>query len=168
MSARKKICLLGAPGVGKTSLVRRFVSATFSDDYLTTIGVKIERKSIEVDGTELKLMIWDIHGEEGSLTVAPSFLKGASGYLLVIDGSRPETTDTIIELRERLATGGFDAPIVVVGNKADLVSEWSEVDSRLSAAENAGDLARVTASAKTGDGVEDAFLALGRAMLASS
>jgi len=164
---RKKICLLGAPGVGKTSLVRRFVSETFSDDYLTTIGVKIERRALTVHGTELQLLVWDIHGEEGSLAIAPSFLRGAAGFLLVIDGSRHETAMTVVELGQRLQAMDTAGPVVVALNKADLVSDWSPIEAALDKADTpiAG---RTITSAKTGSGVEDAFTLLGASILAPS
>ncbi len=163
---RKKICLLGAPGVGKTSLVRRFVSQTFSDDYLTTIGVKIERRKLDVDGEEVQLLVWDIHGEEGSLAIAPSFLAGAAGHLLVVDGSRPETVSAVLELRSRLLKLGSDAQVVVALNKADLVQDWTVVEAALEQMEQPP-AARAITSAKTGDGVEDAFQSLGRAILSA-
>jgi len=73
---RKKICLVGAPGVGKTSLVRRFVERRFEADYHSTIGVRIDRRSLDVDGNEVSLIIWDIHGEDESLSVRSSYLAG--------------------------------------------------------------------------------------------
>lgn len=160
----KKICLLGAPGVGKSSLVRQFVSNTFSEEYLTTVGVKIERKPVSVGDVDLNLLIWDIHGEEGALAVTPAFLKGAAGYLLVVDCTRPATVDAVTELRDRLRDSPNAAPVVVALNKSDLVE-----DPRLALAEHpAGaelDAHAVITSAKTGAGVESAFVALGEAVL---
>ena len=84
----KKICMLGASGVGKTSLVSRFVSSIFSDKYLTTVGVKVDKKVVAVDDTQVTLLLWDIYGQDEFQTVKPAYLRGASGYLLVADGTR--------------------------------------------------------------------------------
>ena len=99
----KKICLVGAAGVGKTSLVRHFVSNVFSEHYVSTVGVRIERKQVSVDDQTLNLLIWDVQGEEGLIKVNSSFLNGAGGYLLVVDGSRPETAETAKQLCTRLS-----------------------------------------------------------------
>src|SRR4026209_2201357 len=91
---QKKICMLGGFGVGKTSLVSRFVTSIFSDTYLTTIGVKIDKKTFAVDAHEMTLMLWDIYGQDEFQTVRDSYLRGASGYLLVADGTRYATPET--------------------------------------------------------------------------
>ncbi len=154
---RKKVCLLGSPGVGKTSLVRRFVESMFSDDYLSTIGVKVDRKTVSVGGHDLTLLVWDIHGEHGSLKVLPQYLSGSAAFLAVVDASRPEATvavaQTILE-RSRASLG--EIPYVVALNKLDLVDDWSVVDGAVD--ELVGRAAQVVrTSAKTGAHVDDAF-----------
>ena len=83
---QKKVCMLGGTGVGKTSLVSQFVTSLFSDSYMTTIGVKVDKKVVAVEDREVTLVLWDIYGEDEFQTVRPSYLRGASGYLLVADG----------------------------------------------------------------------------------
>ena len=83
---QKKICMLGAFAVGKTSLVAQYVSSLFSEKYLSTVGVKIDKKQLTVDGRDVTLMLWDIYGQDDYQTVQPSQLRGMSGYLLVVDG----------------------------------------------------------------------------------
>ena len=75
----KKICLIGDFNVGKTSLIRRFVENKFSDRYLTTIGVKISRKSITIEATEqqVNLLIWDIEGQTKEKAIPNNYLQGA-------------------------------------------------------------------------------------------
>ena len=90
---QKKICLLGAFGVGKTSLTRRYVSSIFSDQYLTTVGVKIDKKALSVGANEVNLLIWDIAGEDDINAVRTSYLRGAAGYLLVVDVTRAQTLE---------------------------------------------------------------------------
>jgi small GTP-binding protein len=87
---QKKVCLLGTSGVGKTSLVAQFVHSMFSDKYLTTVGVKIDKKSMAVDGTEVTLVIWDLAGDDDFQRLQISYLRGTSGYLLVADGTRAQ------------------------------------------------------------------------------
>ena len=162
---QKKICLLGGFGVGKTSLVSRFVHSIFSDKYLTTIGVTIEKKTVMVDQSRIDLVIWDLYGHDDFQTLQTSYLRGASGYLLVADGTRPETLDTALEL-QRLASDTIgDAPFILALNKADLVDNWRITDRQVDDLLGRG-WAVLKTSAKTGDLVEGAFTAIGRAMVA--
>ncbi len=162
---RKKVCLLGAFGVGKTSLVRRFVSGIFSDKYLSTMGVKIDRKTVDMDGREVGLMIWDIHGEEAFRKIPMSYLRGASGLMMVVDGTRPETLDVAAGIAARVDDElGLAAPRVWLANKRDLADDWvlpADAWARL-----AGDAPRFETSALSGEHVDEAFRALTRAMLA--
>ena len=156
---QKKICLLGAFGVGKTSLVRRYVDTIFSDTYLTTVGVKIDKKVANVDGEEVALIIWDIAGEDAVAAVRVSYLRGAAGYLLVVDGTRPETLDTAVSIQSRIVAEVGSVPFVVLLNKADLKEEWTLPQERLDALAAAGWNFRHT-SAKTGAAVEESFAEL--------
>jgi small GTP-binding protein len=153
---QKKICLLGAFGVGKTSLVRRYVDTIFSDTYLTTVGVKIDKKVMTVGSEEMALILWDIAGEDAVAAVRVSYLRGAAGYLLVIDGTRPETLDTAASIQSRITAEIGAVPFLALLNKADLVEDWAIAPERVEQLEAAGWTFRRT-SAKTGDSVEDAF-----------
>jgi small GTP-binding protein len=159
---QKKICLLGAFGVGKTSLVSQFVHSLFSDKYLTTLGVKIEKKSVDLGSQQVDLILWDMHGEDDFQNVNVSYLRGAAGYLLVVDGTRRATVQTAISLHEVAERAVGPVPFRLLLNKADLVNNW-EVDENI--------LARLgwpvlQTSAKTGAGVEQAFEDLARATVA--
>lgn len=158
---RKKICMLGGAGVGKTSLTRRYVDAMFSDDYLSTVGVKIDHKQIEVDGTALGLVIWDVQGQDESRSIRQSFLKGAAGYGLVVDLSRPESFDVAIEVRDTVRIFLGDLPYVLTLNKSDLASA-DQFDVPELADEAA---ATVVTSAKHDTGVVELFDELGRALI---
>ncbi|HJR60867.1 MAG TPA: Rab family GTPase [Vicinamibacterales bacterium] len=163
---QKKVCMLGATGVGKTSLVSRFVTSLFSDKYLTTIGVKVDKKTLVVDGTDVTLLLWDIYGQDEFQTVRTSYLKGASGYLLVADGTRQLTLETAREL-QKTAEGVIGAvPFILVLNKMDLADEWRVDDRALwRLAEDGWSIIRT--SAKSGAGVDDAFLKLTQRMVAA-
>jgi small GTP-binding protein len=158
---QKKICMLGASAVGKTSLVRRFVHSIFSERYHTTVGVKIDKKQLSVDGRDVLLMLWDLHGEDEFQSVRISYLRGSSGHLLVADGTRPETLKRAYALQPTMDKG---VPFVLVLNKADLEAEWAVTDADLDEAKQRG-WTVVRASAKTGAGVEEAFLSLARRMM---
>jgi small GTP-binding protein len=160
---QKKICMLGGFAVGKTSLVSRFVSSIFSDSYLTTVGVRIDKKAIALDSGAMNLMLWDIYGEDEFQTVRDSYLRGASGYLLVADGTRYATLDTVVTLQQHAEAVIGRVPFLLLMNKADLDRDW-QVDERtlLKLAERGWPVMKT--SAKTGAGVEDAFVKLARTM----
>jgi small GTP-binding protein len=162
---QKKIALLGASGVGKTSLVRRFVSSLFDEKYLTTIGVKVDKKVIRAGAEDLTLMIWDVAGAEEHFSVPSTYVKGAAGYLLVADGTRPETIATAAAIAEQMDRDLGAIPFVFVLNKKDLVDAWQPDADRLEALRPRA-LAILPSSAKTGEGVEDAFQRLADALVA--
>ncbi|HNG01524.1 MAG TPA: Rab family GTPase [Nitrospira sp.] len=163
----KKICMLGAFAVGKTSLVRRFVSSCFSDQYQTTIGVTVDKKSMTVDGTSLTMVLWDLYGEDEFQKLRSSYLRGSSGYLLVLDGMRRATLDIALHIQERVSDTLGPVPFVVLINKHDRRAEWDITDQDLAQLAQRG-WSVVMSSAKTGQGVEEAFTTLARAMLTPS
>jgi len=156
---QKKICLLGAFGVGKTSLVRRYVDTIFSDTYLTTVGVKIDKKIATVGSEQMALIIWDIAGEDAVAAVRVSYLRGAAGYLLVADGTRPETLETAASIQSRITAEIGATPFIALLNKADLVEDWAIADDRVQQLEGEG-WRFCRTSAKTGNGVEESFAEL--------
>jgi small GTP-binding protein len=167
MNPKAKICLIGATAVGKTSLVARYVSSTFSDVYRTTIGVKIETRSVVRRGRTIDLVVWDLSGEDEFQNVQPSYLRGASGYLLVIDVTRRETFDVAVTLLERVRQVVGQAPFVVVLNKSDQVASFEIGPNDRAAMKDRG-WVLVDTSAKTGEGVEAAFDRLVDAILRRS
>jgi small GTP-binding protein len=162
---QKKICMLGGFAVGKTSLVARFVRSIFSDKYHSTVGVKIDKKPMTVDGRDVTLMLWDVNGQDDFQAVQPSHLRGMSGYLLVVDGTRRATLETARQLHEKATSMAGDVPFLLLLNKSDLGPDW-EVDEQtfMTLVEQGWRIVRT--SAKTGDGVEAAFEKLARDMLA--
>ena len=154
---QRKICLIGATGVGKTSLVRRFVESSFSEAYLATMGVKVDRKRLDVRGQRVSLMLWDLQGEEDGQEVRLAYLRGAAGYLIVIDGTRPETFAVAERLQERAsAVARPGVPFVALINKRDRSDEWL-VSMPAIARLRAANWPVLFTSAKTGEGVEEAF-----------
>ncbi len=164
----KKICLLGDLRVGKTSLIRRFVYDTFSDEYLTTIGAKITKKAVFIGEPdppfEFKLMIWDIAGSQTFLNLKSVHYRGASGALVVCDFSRFETTKSLANWVESLFSATENIPILFLVNKIDL-KERAFGEARMEEVAKKFDAPYLFTSAKTGKNVEEAFSLLCRLMI---
>lgn len=160
----RKICMIGDFAVGKTSLVARFVHSTFSSEYHSTIGVKVDSKLIELpSGDELKLILWDIAGNDALSSVEQTYLRGAAGFLLVADSTRRETLDSAIRLKQQTDSILGEKPFVLVLNKIDLDTRFELPPERLQQLASAG-WRQVKGSALSGQGVETAFQGLGEKM----
>ena len=156
---QKKICMVGAFAVGKTSLVARFVESMFSEKYQTTVGVKISKKVLHHGEQEWQLLLWDLAGEDEFLQVRTSYLRGSAGYLLVVDGTRRATLETALSIRQRIVEAVGDIPFVILFNKSDLDHELDMAQDTLATIAQAG-WVWLKASAKTGLGVDEAFRTL--------
>ena len=117
--------MLGAFAVGKTSLVRQYVFSIFSGSYQTTLGVKIDKKSIQIDGETVELILWDLAGEDDFMKVPGSYLRGSSGVLLVADGTRADTLETAIGLNQKVIEEVGDVPVILLINKSDVKVDWT-------------------------------------------
>ncbi len=161
---QKKVCMVGVFGTGKTSLVQRFVHTKFTDKYHSTVGVKIDRKVVNVDGVEITLVLWDLAGRDPQQDVGASYLKGAHGAIYVADGTRKTTVDQLGDLR-RITYGAAGAvPSVIALNKVDLTDQWTLTATDEQGLAAVGGLFRT--SAKSGEGVEEMFQYIARAMTA--
>lgn len=149
-----KISLVGDFAVGKTSTVSRFVDDSFSDNYLTTVGVKIDTKEVVIDEADnrIKLIIWDIAGKGRFSDTGMNYVRGSSGYLLVADGTRRESLDSALQLRDQIEETHGPLPYVLLLNKSDLEESWELSESAISGLRADGVSAHTT-SAKTGDNV---------------
>lgn len=156
--------MLGAFSVGKTALVQQFVHSIFSDRYLSTVGVKISKKTVVVDGQDINVVLWDLEGKDAYVDVNISYLRGAMGFFVVADGTRRETLETAMELRAKALELVGPVPHYVLVNKADLAPIWEIEEKDLIAVEAAG-AKIIKTSAKTGLAVEDAFTSLAREMM---
>lgn len=161
---KKKICMIGAFAAGKTSLVQRHVHSIFSEKYHTTVGVKVDKKQLQVQGQDMDLIIWDLHGEDDFQSVRMSYLKGSAGYLFVVDGTRRGTLELALNLRERAGEAVGPLPCVFALNKCDLGDRW-EIDAADLARLSEAGIPAVPTSAKTGQSVERLFHTLAALML---
>jgi small GTP-binding protein len=168
----RKMCMIGDYGVGKTSLIRRFVEKQFSDQYLSTVGVKISRKMVNIPDTdqkneeELKLLIWDIEGQTKFKAIAPSYLQGSSGVLIVADSERKDTIEHFINHIQLCHSVNPNIKIIAALNKADLIDQ-DELNYLLNLAQEqlSPNIKILPTSAKTGENVDDIFNKLASEML---
>lgn len=156
VTLQKKICMLGGFSVGKTSLVKRYVESVFSETYLTTVGVKIDKKAVNLSDRIVNLILWDVAGEDDISSLRMSYLRGSAGYVLVADGTRPSTLEVALSLRRRVEADLGALPFVLLLNKDDLKEQWAIRDAEVEELRTNGWWVR-SSSARTGDGVEDAF-----------
>jgi small GTP-binding protein len=161
---QKKVCMLGTFAVGKTSLVRRFVESIYSDEYHTTIGVKIDKKVIHANERDVTLVLWDIYGRDDFQSLQMDYLRGMSGYLLVADGTRRQTVEEALSIFHQVEKVFAKVPFIFLLNKADLKDEW-EVGADTAKQIGERGWTVMSSSAKTGQAVEEAFEELGRKML---
>lgn len=160
---QKKICLLGASSVGKTSLVKQFVEGIFNEKYLTTIGVKVDKKRVEVNGKSVQLMLWDIEGNDQYNVFQERYLRGAAGYIIVVDHTRSSSLLEGIDIHT-LARQVTSAPAILVINKSDLPKQWHWQDKELEQYKDIFDH-QFSTSAKTGEQVENMFQTMAKLTL---
>jgi small GTP-binding protein len=152
---QKKICLLGASGVGKTSLVKQFVEGMFTERYLTTIGVKVDKKVVDLGIQEVQLMIWDIEGIDRYCGFQPKYLRGASAYIIVTDQTRSQSLIEGMEIH-RMAREVTDVPAILIINKSDLDVAWHWSKNEINGFSKEF-INCFNTSAKTGEQVEPMF-----------
>uniref|UniRef100_A0A8C8S7Y5 Ras-related protein Rab-7b n=1 Tax=Pelusios castaneus TaxID=367368 RepID=A0A8C8S7Y5_9SAUR len=163
-----KIIIIGALGVGKTSLLHQFVHKTFFEDYRTTLGASILSKHIVIDNTPLKLQIWDTGGQERFRSMVSTFYKGSDGCMLAFDVTDMESFESLDDWRKdflEFIPGEQDFPMVVLGNKIDLKErQVSKETSSLWCKEK--DIPYFEVSAKNDINIVQAFETLVRQALA--
>jgi hypothetical protein len=161
----KKVCMIGAIGVGKTSLVRKYVHNEFSEKYLTTLGIKIDTKILNLEAdTQMKLILWDIEGSNELSTIQKDYLRGADGYITVADVTRKQTVDAVVALQAQVENILGKKPFLFLLNKVDLKHDWEVTKESLLELQARGFLI-IQTSAKDGTGIENTFNALGKLLL---
>ncbi|BAY99680.1 small GTP-binding protein [Tolypothrix tenuis PCC 7101] len=156
--------MVGAFATGKTSLVSRFVSSIFSEKYHTTVGVKIDKKTINIQDKTINLILWDLYGEDEFQKVRMSYLRGSSGYLLVVDGTRRNTLEKAFELQTRVEETIGNVPFIMILNKWDLTDEWEIDPVEIDAVQLKG-WTVIKTSAKNGLGVAEVFQTLAQKIM---
>ncbi len=161
---KKKICMLGAFAAGKTSLVQKYVHSIFSEKYHTTVGVNIEKVQVHTENDDVDLIIWDLYGEDEYQKVRVSYLRGASGCIYVVDGTRKATLATALNLKEMVENTIGSIPSIIAVNKSDLKDQWEIEQSSLDDLQQKGAFV-IKTSAKTGEEVKMAFQELVKEIL---
>ena len=167
----KKVVLVGDFATGKTSLIRRYVENEFSDEYLTTIGVKISKKTVLMQEStvklEIQLMIWDIEGETTAKPTNPAYLMGAHGLVIVADATREQSIENISIHIEECRKVAKESPIFLALNKSDLIEDAKQLDiliEELKTRHEQVESIYIT-SAKNGKNVENIFQNLSELMV---
>ncbi len=173
---KKKVCLLGDEGVGKTSLIRRYVLDMFDDEYIATLGAKVSKKEIDLNFSKevekpvyanIKLSVWDILGQkdESTLRARPVYYRGTNGALIVCDITRKDTFKNIPEWIKSLDKVEYNLPLIIIGNKIDLYKEASVFYKDLEELGKKYNYPIFLTSAKTNSNVEKAFYTLTEMMI---
>lgn len=156
--------MLGSFAVGKTSLVRRYVENLFSEKYQATMGVKVDKKVVTVEGQTVALILWDMAGNDEYHKIRTSYLRGASGYLLVVDKTRTNTLDAALDIHKIAQDVLGKVPCLMLLNKWDLEGKWDIAETTITSLCQS-DWEVIKTSAKTGMGVNEAFETLARRMI---
>jgi small GTP-binding protein len=156
---RKKIVLFGNVGVGKTSISRQFLFNEFSKVYLSTMGVQVDKKIIQIGEYDIILMIWDLAGEIFETKLYDNYVKGAHGIIGVFDATRMDTLSIVKDYFDSLREQNSTLSTIIVANKIDLLSEDELINI-----ENLPQIDFLT-SAKTGYGIEKAFYSIAETMM---
>ncbi|WDD96765.1 Rab family GTPase [Thalassomonas actiniarum] len=157
---QKKICLLGASSVGKTSLVKQFVEGIFDEKYLTSIGVKVDKKMVSLADKQVQLMLWDIEGHDRYHAYQERYLRGAAAYIIVVDQTRTSSLLEGVDIHT-LARQTTNCPAILAINKNDLPAAWHLDDSEYKTIAPLFEL-QFSTSAKTGEQVEAMFFAIAK------
>jgi small GTP-binding protein len=167
----KKVCMLGEPAVGKTSLIRRFVYDVFEDKYIETIGAKVTKKTLRIKYIptgqvfQLRMMIWDIAGHGALDFVKPSYYRDAEGAMIICDMTRRLTLNKVPAWIDSLWSVTQRIPLIVIGNKNDLKAQHEFSTKELGEVSGRYQCPFIVSSAKLGDQVENAFRSLGMSLI---
>jgi small GTP-binding protein len=165
----KKVCLIGTYGVGKTSLIKRYILDIFDDKYLKTLGTKVSKKEFTVEYPEkdikikLTLLVWDIMGQETFRTLLKnSYFFGAGGSLAICDSTNIESLNALDAWVESLYEIAGEVPLIFLANKSDLKDSLQVTEEMLKEKAGKYNAPYYYTSARTGENVEKAFFEMGK------
>jgi len=156
-----KITVIGKGAVGKTSLIKKYTSGSFQKDYIKTLGAQFSKYDEDIDGNNCKLFFWDIAGQEEFNFMRPTFYKGSKAAIIVFSHIDEESFEKVTEWHDDITKFCGKLPIVLFGNKMDLVDEENLDDNKVTnLVKERNFLGYYKTSAKTGSGVYEAFQAI--------
>ncbi|MFX1366684.1 MAG: Rab family GTPase [Promethearchaeota archaeon] len=156
-----KITVIGNGAVGKTSLIKKYTQGSFQKDYIKTLGAQFSKYDEEVEGDNCKLFFWDIAGQDEFNFMRPTFYKGSKAAIIVFSHTDKKSFDSILDWHEDIKKYTGELPIVLFGNKTDLVEEKDLDDKKVKKiVDERNFLGYYKTSAKTGQGVFEAFQAI--------
>jgi small GTP-binding protein len=165
---QRKVCLVGDFSVGKTSLFNRFVYNRFSESYLTTVGVLVQRKVVYLNGEDLTMILWDTEGGKDSSTINVSYISGAAGAIIVCDLTRVGTILHCQGYVESLRRINKNIHLTLAGNKHDLLEPDHKHLAVMRQIAKKEVLPMTLTSAMSGEGVDAMFDTLGAALLSTT
>mmetsp|Transcript_11723 Transcript_11723/g.33401 ORF Transcript_11723/g.33401 Transcript_11723/m.33401 type:complete len:215 (-) Transcript_11723:68-712(-) len=161
-----KLLLIGDSGVGKSCLLLRFADDTYTESYISTIGVDFKIRTLELEGKTCKLQIWDTAGQERFRSITRSYYRQAHGIVVVYDMTKRSSFEAVQEwLKEAKQSGRSGVAKFIIGTKADAVVENSVTAEEAREASLSTGVPVFETSASTGAGVEDAFRAVAAELL---
>ncbi|ORY57718.1 GTP-binding protein ypt1 [Leucosporidium creatinivorum] len=158
-----KLLLIGDSGVGKSCLLLRFADDTYTESYISTIGVDFKIRTIELEGKTVKLQIWDTAGQERFRTITSSYYRGAHGIIVVYDVTDADTFSNVkqwLQEIDRYACEGVNK--LLVGNKSDLTNKKVVEYSVAKEFADTISVSMLETSAKNATNVEQAFLTMAK------
>src|SRR5271157_2817928 len=160
-----KVIFAGDPATGKTCLIRRFVDNFFNQSYLPTLGFEISVKPLQIASQTIIFSVWDVEGQKTFDNFRLRYYQGSQGFLLAFDMTARETFENLNKWFAEIKEICPHAPIVLVGNKYDLPMHIVTTEEIIVKVEEFGAAGFVLTSAKTGEGVLDAFTMLGKSII---
>ena len=153
-----KLILIGNSGVGKSSILNRYMNKAFEESYKCTIGVDFLMKSIEINGKTVKLQLWDTAGQEKYKSMVASYYRGANVALVVFDITNHESFDSLPLWIENYYKNGPDQKnIILIGNKKDMIEERQVTQEEAELFSQTNNMIYFETSAKDGDNIDYVF-----------
>uniref|UniRef100_A0A7S2SPR3 Uncharacterized protein n=1 Tax=Mucochytrium quahogii TaxID=96639 RepID=A0A7S2SPR3_9STRA len=158
-----KLLLIGDSGVGKSCLLLRFADDTYTESYISTIGVDFKIRTIELDGKTIKLQIWDTAGQERFRTITSSYYRGAHGIIIVYDVTDEESFQNVKQWLQEIDRYACEkVNTLLVGNKSDLTTKRQVSYEAAKEFADQNDMEFIETSAKNATNVEKAFMAMAK------